>query len=185
MASNRINGACNSVPLSLATIITLMLVFTGNSNAQNISKYYTSSLQQSGTLYFILPQSGFRNNEIRSELTYDITYLTAMDNTVLNFSYYDKLSRDIDSIAFVGDEIRITSIDIKKIFVEPKKGRWHYRYSSNFLFRDLANLFNQSPPPKLFLYTKQGIVELNIKKKNWGKTTSVNKTIFTMIKHNQ
>jgi len=184
MANNGIKGACKSTPLSFIAIITLSLILTSKSNAQNISKHYTSSLQDKGVLYFILPQSGFRNNEIKSELTYDITYLTANDTVTLNFSYFDKLNRDIDSIVFVGGN-KIFSSRVKKIFIETKKGKWHYRYSSKFSFTDLNIFLNQADKPKIILYTQQGAMELNIKAKTWKKQSAVTKKILTLIKYNQ
>ncbi|MGB9772388.1 MAG: hypothetical protein ACPLX7_10510 [Candidatus Kapaibacteriota bacterium] len=161
-----------------------LLLLTGTINGQNISKYYTSSLQGNGTLYFIFPQSGFNNNKINSKLTYDITYLTTNDTATLNFSYYDKLDRTIDSVVFICGNQRFSSI-AKKIFIETKKTKWHYRYSTNLLFTELNVFFNSADNPKIILYTQQGTVELNIKAKTWKKYSSVTKKILTLIKYNQ
>jgi len=103
---------------------------------------------------------------------------------ILNFSYFDKLNRDIDSIVFVGSN-QIFSSSVKKIFIETKKEKWHYRYSSFFLFTDLNIFFNQSDKPKIILYTQQGAVELNIKVKTWKKQSVVIKKILTLVKYNQ
>jgi hypothetical protein len=162
----------------------LLLFLTSTINGQNISKYYNSSLQENGTLYFIFPQSGFHNNKINGKLTYDITYLTTNDSAILNFSYYDKLDRTIDSVAFISPSQRFSS-SAKKIFIETKKTKWHYRYSTNILFTDLNVFFNQADNAKIILYTQQGTVELNIKTKTWRKQSSVTKKILTLIKYNQ
>lgn len=155
-----------------------------NVNAQNISKHYTASLQNNGTLYFIYAQNGFEHQQIKSRLSYDITYLTTNDTAVLTYSYFDKSTLDIDSISFTGGGEVYTS-SAKKIFIETKKEKWHYRYSSRLLFTDLNNFFDQAKNPKIILYTKQGLIELTIKTKAWKKQSYVTKKILTLIKYNR
>jgi len=180
MANNQVKMACFARHLFFVPL----LLLTCTINGQNISKYYTSSLQENGTLYFIIPQSGFNNNKINGKLTYDITYLTTNDTATLNFSYFDMANRDIDSVVFIGVNKKCSS-SVKKIFIETKKQKWHYRYSSKILFTDLINFFNQSDNPKIILYTKQGAVELNIKARTWKKQSSVTTKILTLIKYNK
>lgn len=180
MGNNQVKIACNA-----RYLLFLSLLFLANtSNGQNISKYYTSSLQGNGMLYFIFPQSGFNNKEVNSTFIYDITYLTTNDTITLNFSYFDKSKYDIDSIAFVSNN-ETCSTKVKKIFIETKKQKWHCRYSSKVLFSDLNSFLNQSGKPKIILYTKQGVVELTIKARIWKKKSSVTKKILTLIKYNQ
>ena len=133
-------------------------------------------------LYFILPQSGFKNNKFNSKFIYDITYLTTNDSVTLNFSYYDKSNRDIDSIMFMCDNSEITS-NTEKIFVETKKKKWHYRYSTQILFTDLNNFYSKPDNPKIILYSDQEIVELYIKTKHWEKQSSIIRKILTLIKN--
>lgn len=161
-----------------------LLLLTGKINGQSIEKYYTSSLQEKGTLYFIFPQSGFENNKTKSKLIYDITYFETTDTVTLNFSYFDKLERTIDSVIFVNTNQRFSG-SIKKLFIETNKSKWHYRYTSKILFTDINSFFNQTNNPTIILYTQQGIIELNIKTKNWKKQSSVTKKILTLIKYNQ
>lgn len=180
MVNNQIKMECFARHLFFVSL----LLLTSTINGQNISKYYTSSLQGNGTLYFIFPQSGFNNNKINSKLIFDITYLTTNDTVTLNFSYFDKSNRDIDSVVFIGDNKKYSS-SVKKIFIETKKRKWHYRYSSKILFTDLNIFFIQSDKPKIILYTQQGVVELTIKARIWKKQSSVTKKILTLIKYNQ
>ena len=180
MENNQIKLAC----LARQLFFVSFLLLTSKINGQNISKYYTSSLQEKGTLYFILPQSGFENNRIKSKLIYDITYLTKNDTVTLNFSYFDKLDRTLDSVVFVNVNQRFSG-RVKKLFIETKKSKWHYRYSSKILFNDINIFFTQPDNPKIILYTQQGTVELNIKTKTWRKQSSVTKKILTLIKYNQ
>jgi hypothetical protein len=151
---------------------------------QNISKYYTSAPQTNGTLFFILPQGEFENNKLKNKLTFDITYLTSSDSAIFNFSYFDRLERTIDSVAFVSSTERFTS-SAKKLFIETHKSKWHYRYSSNILFSDLNKFFDDVPPPKIILFTQEGAIELNAKPSHWKKQSVVTTKIFTLIKYNQ
>ena len=180
MANNQIKMACFARHLFCVSLLFLASTING----QNISKYYNSSLQGNGTLYFIFPQSGFNNNKINCKFTYDITYLTTNDSAILNFSYFDKLDRAIDSVAFITGSHRFSS-SAKKIFIETKKTKWHYRYSTNILFTELNVFFNSVDNAKIILYTQQGAVELGIKSKNWKKQSSVTKKILTLIKYNK
>jgi len=180
MANNQLNLAY----LIRQVFFVLLLLMTSTIYGQNISKHYTSSLQEKGTLYFILPQSGFENKNIKSNLVYDITYSTKNDTVIFNFSYFDKMKRTLDSVALVNVNQRFSSI-ANKIFIETKKSEWHYRYSSKFLFTNINIFFNQPGNPKIILYTEQGMVELKIKTKIWKKQSSVTKKILTLIKYNQ
>lgn len=53
----------------------LLVAICNTTNAQKISKYFTSSIQESGNLYFIEPKQEFKNTEEHSKLLYDLTYL--------------------------------------------------------------------------------------------------------------
>jgi hypothetical protein len=180
MANNQLKMTCKARHLFFIPLLFLTSIING----QHISRYYTSSLQEKGTLYFIFPQSGFSNDKIKGEFIYDITCLTKNDTATLNFSYFEKSNRDIDSIAFVGIYKKYSG-SVKKIFIETKKQKWHYRYTSKILFADLYDFFNQSDKPKIILYTQQGVVELTIKARIWKKRSSVTGKILTLIKYNQ
>ncbi len=169
--------------ISVITIFILLLTSSINSNAQNISKYYTSTIQGNSMLYFIFPQTGFKNNELKSTFKYDITYLTANDSAFLNFSYFDKLNRTIDSVAFISANHRFSS-GVKKLFIETQGQKWHYRYSSKILFTDLNVFFNQADKPKIIIYTHEGSVELNINANNWKRQSAITNKIITLIKYN-
>jgi len=180
MANNQIRIACFARYLFF---LSLLFLVSAN-NAQNISRYYTSSLQENGTLYFIFPQSGFGNNDSKSKLTYDITYLTTNDTATLNFSYFDASRHVVDSVSFIGNNKRYSS-SVKKIFIGTKRRKWHGRYSSKVLFTDLNSFLSLTDKPRIILYTQQGAVELTIKARTWKKQSSVAKKILNLIKYNQ
>jgi|SRR5690625_3785580 len=160
------------------------LLLSNNIYSQDISKHYTSSTQEDGTLYYVLPQKGFKNNKIKSELIYDLTYLTSNETILLNFSYFDKSERKVDSIALFYNNQKATN-QVKTLFVKADKKQWHYRYSSELKFVDMDDFLNQTSKPKIILYTQDEPIELLIKQRAWKKQSSILKKISTMIKYNQ
>jgi len=172
------------VKIWVRLIALIFFISTINVYSQNISKRYITTLQGNGVLCFVFPQSGFKNNKMKSEFVYDITYLTTNDTATINFSYWDKSNLTFDSITIYNANKKYSSV-VKKIFVESKKQRWHYRYSSMFLFTDLISFFDQSDTPNIILYTKQGAIELNIKARTWKKQSFMTDKILTLIKLNQ
>ena len=156
----------------------------GITNAQKISKYFTSSMQSNGVLYFIEPKQEFKNDKGDCNLSYDLTCLTTNDTVTLNFTYSDKKLREIDSIGFILDNRRISS-RTKKIFIESKKSKWKHRYSSQFLFNDLDLFFKQQSDASIFIkHTDKSILLKTIKRK-WNKHSKILSKILFMIKANK
>ncbi|TAJ10103.1 hypothetical protein DMA11_19445 [Marinilabiliaceae bacterium JC017] len=152
--------------------------------AQNISKAYSSLLQKDNVLYFIFPHDGFRNHQLGSEFEYDMTYLSEKDSVTLNFSYFDEQERTITGLEFVIADKKITN-SAKRIFVDNKKSKWHYRYSTKLLFNDLKDLFLQQNCPQLTLLTPKEKIMLSIKTGKWKKQAMINSKIFKLICYNQ
>ena len=180
MVSNQIKRGCFAFPF----LIISMLLLTGICKAQNISHYYTSSFQGNNTLYFVMPKGDFKNNKTRSNLSYDITYLTTNDTATLIFSYLNKSINIIDSIAIV-QNYKIFSSRSIKLFIEPHHSKWQHRYSSKFLFTDLFFLFNQTDRPKIMIYSKLKVDELSITPSDWKKNSAIVSKILSMIKVNK
>ena len=167
----------------IVMIVTCIFLFnlTGKTLAQNISKYYTSSIQDKGTIYYIYPQSGFKNKKRKSEFTYDLTYMSNSDSVRINYSYFDKSSALIDSISFFAPDKSVITSKAHKIFIEEKKQRWQYRYACAFLFPDLKKIFDQKEPPTIILYTRQGASPLYINKKSWKNQSAIIAKIFELF----
>ncbi|WP_143159121.1 hypothetical protein [Mesonia phycicola] len=153
-------------------------------NAQKISKYFTSSMQDNGVLYFIEPKQEFENDKEDSSLFYDLTYLTSNDTVTFNFTYVDKKVREIDSITFVLEDNEIT-IPVNKIFIESSKNVWKHRYSAKFLFEDLTLIFQQKGRASLLVHYEGEEVKLKIKQKKWDKQSKILSKILYMIKANR
>lgn len=161
-----------------------LIVAAGTTNAQKLSKYYTSSMQENGVLYFIEPKQEFRNSKENSKFTYDLTYLTSNDTIFLNFSHLDNTIRVIDSISIIQGNKRISS-DAKKIFIETHKKYWKHRYSSKFLFNDINLLFQQEKSPTVVVYYENNATQLEIRKSKWKKQSAIISKILMLIKANK
>ena len=160
-----------------------LLLLVNTMNGQNISRYYTSSLQEKGTLFYILPQKGFESNN-KNNFIYDMSYQTQNDTVTVNFSYFDRMNLILDSISLSNGNQQVSS-DAEKLYIETKKSKWHYRYSSKFLFTDIASYFDQTEPPTVIIYYPEGSVEVNIKAKTWRKQSALIKKILTLIEYNK
>lgn len=152
-------------------------------NAQKISKYYTSSMQENGVLYFIEPKQKFKNKTERCKLYYDLTYLTTKDSISLNFTYYDNALRVIDSISFIQNNKQISS-NAEKIFIETDKKLWQHRYAAKFSFNDLNSIFQQETATTILIYYENETTQLEIKNSSWKRQSEIMSKILTLIKAN-
>ncbi len=180
MVSNQIKRAYSLRPFFLL----LFSLICGVSNAQKISKYYTSSLQDNGILYFIEPKQEFSNSKEDCKIIYDLTYLTANDSISLNFTYSDKIFREIDSIALVQGKINLSS-KVNKIFIETDKNIWKHRYSAKYRFNDFYKIFKSKELMYILIYSSNKTIKLDIKKKRWKKKSSIILKILNLIKANR
>jgi hypothetical protein len=172
----------NNARTARVCLTTLLLILSFNYlSAQKISKYYNSRHQENGTLYFILEQDGFKNSI--SSFFYDLTYLTSSDSVTFNFSVITKDDISIDSIKLFNNENNMTSVSTR-LFVESKKEKWIYRYSSKFLFKDLEIFYNEGTP-YINLFSKNNTIKLTIKQNKWDEQCAIIKKIFTLINHNR
>ncbi len=173
MNNTKIARVCSCILLLLTCFLHLP--------AQEISKYYISRHQENGTVYFILEQQGFKNEE--ASLAYDITYVTNSDTATVNFSLVTKEDFSIDSITLFNNGNKLSS-GTSRIYIEYKKEKWNYRYSSRFLFKDLK-LFFDAGSPQLILKTSNTPATFSIKKSKWEDQYSIVKKIFALIEHNR
>lgn len=177
----------NNLKKAAYLLCCLSLIFIGSTytaQGQKLSKYYTSSNQENGNLYYVSPQSGFHNNSNKSSLTYDITYLSSQSNATFNFSYIDPFIREIDSIAFHYNGKTFTQA-AKKLFIDNKKKRWVHRYSSKIPFEDLTQMFQEQSHLTIEIITKKERIPLIASDKKWKSLSSINQKILTLIQYNQ
>lgn len=187
MVSNHQREADHYPPLffmGVFLVLVFLLLQPGAFYGQKIKKYYVSSMQQKGTLYFIRPQNGFKNKSLGSSFVYDITCFSSSDSVTLNFSYVDKNSRMLDSLHLLGGSTK-RSAPLSKIFVETQKSSWHYRFTSRFALKDLESFFNENETGHMALKDKNNAIPLSTSKKKWKKYASINTKIFQLIRYNK
>jgi len=152
-------------------------------SAQKISKHYTVSQQKNGSIYFIEPEYGFENRKANTELVFDMTFLTSEDSVKLNFSFISPEIISIDSIAFLLSQKNIGS-RAEKIFIEDEKKVWKHRYSSDFLFEDMNDVFLSIQSPQLAVYYQGQTTLLSMKQRKWNKEREVVAKILKLIQVN-
>lgn len=149
--------------------------------AQKTDKYLQIFPQRDDTLYYIASKEKFQNKDLKCELNYEIIFETKEDSLHLMFSYLDKSALNIDSIAFVQEDMYF-SAPANKIFVSMKnKSKRESRYEALFPIT-FATLYNKrDKTPIVRLYTERKIINLHIKKNDWKKESNLFAVIFQEI----
>ena len=163
--------------------ILFSIVFTSQTifslKAQNISKFYTSSIQEKGTLYYIFPMQ-LKTGKNNQDFLYDFTSLSSKDSVNVNFSFYEKQKLVIDSICIRNKSNEIKS-STKKIFVEVDHNNWKYRYGFAIKNADLINIYNSKEIPTIYMIYNGGEKsEIKISKRKWKKQSNIISRIFEM-----
>lgn len=187
MVNNHHREADHHPPLFFTFCCFLVLalcLMPGVVSAQKIKNHYVSSMQQKGTLYFIRPQKGFKNQELGSRFLYDITCFSATDSVTFNFSYFDKNVRNLDSIYLLTGSKKF-SAPVARIFVETKKSSWHYRFTARFALNDIQAFFNEKERGTITLVDRSTPIPLRTNKKKWKKYAAINTKIIQLIRYNK
>ena len=163
----------------------IFLVCSQSAEAQKLKKYYTSSIESKGAIYYIFPLKGFKNPSSGGYFVYDITYLTGHDSATVNFSYFDKNALVLDGICFTNNDRACTLQPLKKIFIESKKSKWHYRFTTKMAFADLKNFYVANHTAKISLHSNKGQLDLKEKKRTWKKQAGAITRILELISLNQ
>jgi hypothetical protein len=184
MVNNHQKEAKSHSPLFFVVVFILLMVFvTNTTKAQKIKKYYVSSKQDKGTLFFIRPQKGFKNKHLGSRLTYDITCFSGADSLTFNFSYFDKQIRNLDSICLLMPAKR-GCVSLNKLFVDTQKSYWQYRFSSRMAIKDLEVFFSGDEERAIQLIQKEQRLVLTCSKRKWKKNAGITTRIFQLIQYN-
>lgn len=163
----------------------IFLMCSQSVKAQKLKKYYTSSIESKGAIYYIFPLKGFKNTASNSSFVYDITYLTGHDSATVNFSYFDKNALVLDSICFTNDVKACVMQSVKKIFIESKKSKLHYRFTTKMAFADLKNFYLADHAAKISLHSNKGQIDLREKNRTWKKQAGAIRRILELISLNQ
>jgi len=160
-----------------------LLLATLGLNAQNLSKYYVSTSQPSGILYFVLPQTNFKNLELKKDFVMDVTYLNSNDSAVVNFTYIDREILNLITVSIAYGSWQYTST-ASRIYVDAGKKQWNHRYTFKIPFNQLV-LFYKAKEPVITI-TTDSLRSIPIHTvRQWGKNYPVNNRIMQVIQNNQ
>jgi hypothetical protein len=160
----------------LLSILTLSHTLSG----QDLSKYYTSRVQEGGDLYYVMPFDKFRNASDKSEFVFDMLYRQGHDSVTINYTFYSSDAVKPFSIAFYSGDSTYSS-ETEKIFIDYKKNKWQNRYSLKLPFSQLDAMINSNAIPEIHILTDNGDMVYIIKEKNWETWSDIISKILFII----
>jgi hypothetical protein len=170
----------------LVTSSFFILLFLSQAGyGQKLSKHYVSYPKDSTILYFIYGFGDWKNKASHATLTYDLTYETSGDSLTFNFTYADRNSIEIDSLAIRSGDHMI-SAKTGRLFVDIKKNKFQYRYTTRFPFKEFKTVFIDHPSPVEMVLTthRQQPVIMTIDNSQWEKQRDIIRKVLTLIEMN-
>jgi hypothetical protein len=147
---------------------------------QNLDKYYTRRVQEGGDIFFILPNSDFKNAEAKTGFVFDITIREGGDSATINFTYHSR-----DPLPAVGlllkSATRQEESPAKKLYVDFVKRNWEQRYSSTVAYDALVDMIAGETPPMFQVKTTKQVLTFKTKKRKWEKYAEALRKIFYII----
>jgi hypothetical protein len=184
MENDKINGRMRWIVTS--SLLLVLLLSCKYSQSQDISKYYIASYQEEGILYFIDPLEDWKNRKEKADFSFDITYFTANDSLVYNFSLLTKANSAPQFLTIkLGDESLFTKCE--KIFIEAEKSRYHYRYSAKIAFDDFYRFIQTKAEEPLIIVSLENQQEIifSTTQSKWLKQHDILQRIFIIISLNK
>ncbi|NCA84787.1 MAG: hypothetical protein EOM83_04345 [Clostridia bacterium] len=152
-------------------------------SGQKLEKYYTHRTQEGGDLYFLYPNTDFKNSDDHSEFAFDITYRPGTDSTFFNFTYLTPQPAQADSILLSAGDNRAAG-HAQKLYVDFKKKRWVHRYSADIDYQELAAVLGSTEPPTITIFTAEKPLTFVVKRGTWKKYHAALEKIFYIISEN-
>jgi hypothetical protein len=153
--------------------------------AQNSNKYVKISNIPNGILFFVQP---IELSASRNKLSIDFTYSlhkpkNATDSVTVNFTLISKeVLAAFQALSFMHQQDSIfKSAAPAKLYIEQKKKKWHYRYSTKMSFAHFQKLLVSPSPVGITIHTpNKNFVFYTAKE--WENTR---KTTADLIKMNE
>lgn len=168
-------------------LIILSLVVSLSAFSQKLYKDYTFYPQETGKLYFILPQKGFQSDDptVVKGLEYDLTYFTASDSATLAYTYTTHTIYASDSVSLVSPEGNVLYTEkATMLFVQPHKKQWQQRASTQIPYALLTELYKQKEPFRVRIHSSRQTLDYTLKRSKWEKQSFLLSRIFEIIKYN-
>jgi hypothetical protein len=164
-------------------VLFVAMTFMQEAAGQKLDKYYTQITQEGGDLYFLYPNTDFKNSDDHSEFAFDITYRPGTDSTFFNFTYLTPEPAQADSLLITAGENR-TAAHAKKLYVDFKKKRWVQRYSAGIDYQELRTVFQSASPPTITIFSAGKPLKFVVKQSKWKKYHAALEKIFYIISEN-
>ncbi len=164
-------------------VLLVAVAFLPEATGQKLEKYYTHITQEGGDLYFLYPNTDFKNSDDGSEFAFDITYRPGTDSIVFNFTYLTRESAQADSILLTSGGNRATA-QAKKLYIDFKKKRWVQRYSAEIDYNELRAVFQSASPPTITVFSAGKPLKFIMKQSKWKKYHAALDKIFYIISEN-
>ena len=171
--------------LLIASSFFILLFASQAAFGQKLSKHYVSYPKDSTILYFVYKFGDWKNKASHATLTYDLTYETSNDSLTFNFTYADKNSIETDSLVIRSNDHMIAA-KTGRLFVDIKKNKFQYRYTTRFPFREFEAFFIDHPYPVemvLVTHSRQPVI-MTIARNKWDKQRDIIHKILTLIEMN-
>lgn len=149
-------------------LLLLGLCVCALSYAVKIEDRYVMKTFDGGQIYFIEPFEVPGVAKQAKPMSADITYLTTSDSVTMNISVWTLQELSADSIVLEGSE-RMTFTEFQTFFIEREKKWWLHRYSFRYPLSVLNNLYAQSVPFTLSVYSHGQAYEYAYTAKAWPK----------------
>ncbi|MCO5247716.1 MAG: hypothetical protein M9887_02035 [Chitinophagales bacterium] len=171
--------------LPFKSILLLMLFMLSYSlYAKKIQSYYTTLVQEDGTLYHIYSLYEYPAHNKKAVLNFDLTYKTSQDSVTINYSIVDKAPILAKSISLETSKEKIELLT-NRLFIEKKKSRWISRYTSIVGKNQIVNIINDSEPLNIIVEQENQKLKFEINGKKWSKQRKITQQIFSIISLNE
>lgn len=163
------------------------LLFAYQTSAQKLYKDYTFYPQETGTLYFIFPQKGFKSSQPSHPkgLEYDITYFTANDSVTFTYTYLSKNVCPTDSLSFISPGCSTHTAKAEMLFVEPLKGLWRQRATVKIPCSLIISFYKNEAPYSLVIHSHGQRTDYTLPGSRWKKQQRLISRVFEMIHYNK
>ncbi|NCU35070.1 hypothetical protein EOM75_03515, partial [Candidatus Falkowbacteria bacterium] len=163
--------------IRLSIIFILMVMVLPEASGQKLEKYYTHRTQEEGDLYFLYPNTDFKNSDDHSQFAFDITYRPDTDSTFFNFTYFTLQPAQADSLLLTAGE-KHAAAPTAKLYMDFKKKRWVHRYSADVDYGELSAVFQSATAPSITVFTGGKPLTFVVKQSKWEKYHAALEKIF-------
>ncbi|MCC8088305.1 MAG: hypothetical protein LIO79_03445 [Rikenellaceae bacterium] len=169
------------------SLLFLLIIGCLSGSSQKINRDYSFLKQQNGNLYFIHPMNGFKSSDknIKKDMEYDMTYLTATDSVSFIFSVYTYEVAKLDSLRIIdvnGAEIYSTGVEM--IYVKPRKKYWIQRAGITVPYELLSDLYKKDEPYSIVLHGGESEIIYKMAQGKWRSQSDMVNKIFDVIEYN-